>query len=92
MGDPTGRGPRETVAEALRRDVSQHHVAKAQAHALWVESLNLSGLALQQAADTLRALVLQGKHLLFYLWDTAEGRQPSLIINMVLYEVECIVA
>lgn len=47
MGDPAGRGPGEAVAEAFRRDVSQHHVAEAQAHALRVEGLDLSGLPLQ---------------------------------------------
>ncbi len=83
MGDPTARGPWEAVAEALRRDVSQHHVAKSQAHALWVEGLDFSGLTLQQATDPLCALVLQGQHLLFDLWDIAGDIQSSLI-NTVL--------
>lgn len=69
MRHPTGRGPREAVAQALRRNVGQDHVAEAQAHALRVEGLDLSGLSLQQAADALRALVLQGQHLLFDLGD-----------------------
>lgn len=47
--------------------VSEHHVAEAQSHGLRVKSLDLSGLALQQWADSLQTIVLQGKHFLLDL-------------------------
>ena len=47
--------------------VGEHHVAEAQPHGLRVKRLNLSGLALQQGADSLQALILQGEHFLLNL-------------------------
>lgn len=47
--------------------VSEHHVAEAQPHGLRVEGLDLAGLALQQRADSLQTLVLQGEHFLLNL-------------------------
>ena len=64
---PAARSAREAVAEGLRGEVGQGHVAEAQPHALRVEGLDLPGLALQEAADALHALVLQGQHLLLDL-------------------------
>lgn len=52
---------------SLTGDARQRHAAEAQTKALRVEGLDLGGLPLQEGADTLRALVLQGQHLLLDL-------------------------
>lgn len=48
-------------------DARQRHAAEAQTQTLRVKGLDLSGLALQEGSDPLRALVLQRQHLLLNL-------------------------
>lgn len=77
LGGPAGGGPREAVAEGLGGDVGQHHVAEAQPHALRVEGLDLARLALQQRADALQTLVLEGGHLLLDLETNTQHRNVT---------------
>lgn len=56
----------------VRSQVGEHHVAEAQPQRLRVKSLDLSGLALQQRANPLQTLVLQGKHFLLDLEKTKQ--------------------
>lgn len=76
-GDGAGRpGLRRggvALVEGLRGDACEGHVAESEAHALRVEGFNLPGLALQEAPDAIRALVLQGQHLLLNLEKGGEG-------------------
>lgn len=51
----------------LGGDAGEGQAAEAQAEALGVEGLDLGRLALQKGPDALRALVLQGQHLLLDL-------------------------
>ena len=74
---PAARGPGEAVAKGLGGEVGKGHVAEAQPHALRVEGLDLAGLALQQAADTLHALVLQRQHLLLDLRTRTQPLVPA---------------
>lgn len=54
-------------------DAGQGQAAEAQAEALGVEGLDLGRLALQKGPDALRALVLQGQHLLLDLEKHSHG-------------------
>lgn len=62
------------LVEGFSWDACEGHVAESKAHALRVEGFNLSGLALQEAPDAIRALVLQGQH---FLLDLERGGEKT---------------
>lgn len=64
-GRGRGRG-RIALGGSLGWDAPQSHAGEAQPHALGIESLDLTGLPLEQTPDPLRAPRLQGQQFLFY--------------------------
>lgn len=54
------------LGSSLGWDAPQSHTGEAQPHALGIESLDLTGLPLEQTPDSLGAPCLQGQQLLFH--------------------------
>lgn len=60
------------LGSSLGWDAPQSHTGEAQPHALGIESLDLTGLPLEQTPDSLGAPCLQGQQLLFHLGHPEE--------------------
>lgn len=70
-GSTGGGGPSSVV---FFWEVQGAQVPEAQPHALHVEAVDFSLLALQQVFDAVGSLLLKGTQLLFDLWDARRQR------------------